>query len=84
MSMARYYFWSKGKISQLASSSQSETLAVIKRNLNLEKEVSIQLIIPNINSDLSTPRTASFTAAKQKCLTCKGMKIISKIIIQKQ
>ncbi|KAG5891004.1 hypothetical protein JTB14_022583 [Gonioctena quinquepunctata] len=57
--------------SQLASSSQSETLAVVKRNLNLEKEVTTQLIIPNINSDPSTPRTAPFTAAEQKCLTCK-------------
>ncbi|KAG5866502.1 hypothetical protein JTB14_023387 [Gonioctena quinquepunctata] len=72
MLMARYYFWTKGKNSQLASSSQSETLAVVKQNLNLEKEVSTQLIIPNINSAPSTPRTASFTAAKQKCLTCKG------------
>ncbi|KAG5864043.1 hypothetical protein JTB14_003193 [Gonioctena quinquepunctata] len=39
-----------------------------------------QLIIPNINSDLSTPRTASFTAAKQKCLTCKDSTKIIRLL----
>lgn len=34
-----------------------------------------QLIIPNTNSHPSTPITASFTAAKQKCLSCKGQQI---------